>query len=377
MTDLSKIELLNLVNPVDEALKNLMLKASRIRDLRWGRSITYSRKVFVPLINMCRDRCGYCAFVQQPDSPKARLMSPMEVLKSLRAAEVLGCKEALFSLGDKPEARHPQAAEMLSLLGYKRTTDYLRDMCELTLTETSLIPHINAGVLDRDELISLQSVSGSMGMMLESLSLKLMRKGGPHYQCPDKSPKLRLKTLRLAGQLKIPFTTGLLIGIGETWEDRIAALRAIEQAHQEYGHIQEVIIQNFRAKPDTAMASAQEPDMNDILRTLGTARVILDPSISLQAPPNLAREYLTYLKAGINDFGGISPISLDYINPERAWPALNKLKSRVEQKGFQLQERLTVYPQYLRNKEFGLPSMVRARLRQHAREDGLSRIQLY
>ena len=223
----------------------------------------------------------------------------------------------------------------------------------------------------------LKPVAGSMGMMLESLSLQLMQKGGPHYQCPDKAPKPRLATLHEAGKQQVPFTTGLLIGIGETWADRIEALQAINRVHQQYGHIQEVIVQNFRAKPGTAMANAPEPDLNDMLRTLAAARLILDPSISLQAPPNLAGEHLRYLDAGINDFGGISPVSLDYINPERAWPVLETLQSEVNAKGFHLQERLTVYPNHLNPERQGFSAAVRSRLNFHAREDGLACVQLF
>ena len=377
MGEFSATSLLGLTDLTCEALARLMTKACEIRDHHWGSNITYSRKVFIPLTNMCRDTCGYCTFVQHPESPDARLMSPDEVLHSLRGAEAMGCKEALFSLGEKPELRYPKASAMLAKLGYERTTDYLRDICELTLTETSLIPHVNAGTLDDEEIALLKPVSGSMGMMLESLSMRLMQKGGPHYKCPDKAPKPRLATLHAAGKQQVPFTTGLLIGIGETWAERIEALEAINSIHLEYGHIQEVIVQNFRAKPGTAMANAPEPDLNDMLRTLAAARLILDPSISLQAPPNLADEHLSYLDAGINDFGGISPVSLDYINPERAWPSLEKLQTQVEAKGFQLQERLTVYPEHLRADRSSFSSAIRKRLNLQARDDGLACVQLF
>jgi 7,8-didemethyl-8-hydroxy-5-deazariboflavin synthase CofG subunit len=377
MTVLSATALLNLANVQGQALTDLMAEASRVRDVHWGRHITYSRKVFIPLTNMCRDTCGYCTFVQHPDSPKAQMLTPEVVMERLRGAESLGCKEALFSLGEKPERRYPQAAAKLAALGYQRTTDYLRDICALTLAETSLIPHINAGTLDHREITLLKPVAGSMGMMLESLSLRLMQKGGPHYRCPDKAPKPRLETLHLTGEQQVPFTTGLLIGIGETWAERIEALQAIQALHQQYGHIQEVIIQNFRAKPGTAMANAPEPDLTDMLRTLAVARLLLDPSISLQAPPNLAAEHLSYLEAGINDFGGISPISSDYINPERAWPILQQLQTQLAAKGFQLQERLSVYPDYLRVENNDFSPTIRSRLTQQARADGLACEQLF
>ncbi|MDC0003462.1 7,8-didemethyl-8-hydroxy-5-deazariboflavin synthase CofG [Porticoccaceae bacterium] len=377
MPNLPQTTLNKLANVQGQALADLMAQACTIRDIHWGRRITYSRKVFIPLTNMCRDTCGYCTFVQHPDSPKAQLMTPEEVMRSLRAAQRLGCKEALFSLGEKPERRYPQAAAMLAKLGYQSTTDYLRDICALTLSETALIPHINAGTLDDKDIRLLKPVSGSMGMMLESLSLRLMQKGGPHYQCPDKAPKLRMATLHAAGKQQVPFTTGLLIGIGETWEERIEALQAINEVHQQYGHIQEVIIQNFRAKPGTAMANAPEPDLTDMLRTLAVARLILDPTISLQAPPNLASEHLRYLEAGINDFGGISPVSSDYINPERAWPALEQLQQEVASAGYQLQERLTVYPQHIESQRGKISPAVQAHLTSHAREDGLACVQLF
>ena len=376
MSVCSKVSLLNLTHVEGQSLNELMVEAGAVRDLHWGHHITYSRKVFIPLTNMCRDTCGYCTFVQHPDSPSAQIMSPEAVLNSLRAAEALGCKEALFSLGEKPELRYPQAAAMLAKLGYQKLTDYLHDMCVMTLAETSLIPHVNAGTLDEHDVRQLKPVSGSMGMMLESLSLRLMQKGGPHYQCPDKAPKVRLKTLRVAGEQNVPFTTGLLIGIGETWEERLEALQAINESHQQYGHIQEVIIQNFCAKPGTAMANAPEPDLNDMLRTIAAARLILDPSVSLQAPPNLADRHLCYLDAGINDWGGISPVSLDFINPERAWPELSELQSQVASKGFELQERLTVYPDYLRTDRSDHSPLIRKRLSQQARPDGLACVQV-
>ncbi|GAB3102862.1 7,8-didemethyl-8-hydroxy-5-deazariboflavin synthase CofG [Aestuariicella hydrocarbonica] len=330
-----------------EDLHALILEAGKVRDSYWGDTVTYSRKVFVPLTNMCRDECGYCTFVKHPDNPAANIMTLSSVSETLRAGDQLGCKEALFSLGEKPELRYPKAANMLNALGYVRMLDYLRDMCEFTLRETNLIPHVNAGTLTETEIKQLKPVSASMGMMLESLSMQLMRRGGPHYRCPDKSPKLRLQTLENAGKHQVPFTTGLLIGIGETWQDRIDALLAINDIHRQHGHIQEVIIQNFKAKPGTAMASVIEPDIDEMLKTLAVARLLLDPSISLQAPPNLQQHHSDYLAAGINDWGGISPLTQDFINPECAWPNIDTLAESCTAKGFQLRERLTVYPDYL------------------------------
>ena len=357
------------------SLDQLMCSARELRAEYWGDTVTYSRKVFIPLTNMCRDSCGYCTFVQHPDSPNARFMSPEEVLVQLRAAEVIGCKEALFSLGEKPESRYTKAAELLAELGYKHTVDYLRDICELTLAETTLIPHVNAGALDWNDIEKLKPVSGSMGMMVENLSPRLMKKGGPHYRCPDKAPKMRLKTLRAVGEQQVPFTTGLLIGIGETLDERISTLEIINDIHRQYGHIQEVIVQNFRAKPGTVMAFADEPGKKEMLRTLAAARLVLDPSISLQAPPNLEEDYLCYLDAGINDWGGISPLTLDYINPERAWPDLKQLSDGVRGKGFNLQERLMVYPDYIRPLQKDVSSSLCSRLDAMSRDDGLAKVQ--
>lgn len=348
----------------DKSLSELMGRAVEIKKSHWGSDITYSRKVFIPLTNMCRDTCAYCTFVQHPDSPKATIMTPEQVLQRLKQAERLGCKEALFSLGEKPEMRYPQAANRLALLGYDRMTDYLKDMCELTLSETSLIPHINAGTLSEAEILKLRPVSGSMGMMLESVSNELMKKGGPHYKCPDKAPKRRLNTLKTMGEQKVPFTTGLLIGIGEAWEDILNALDLINASHKEFGNIQEVIIQNFRAKSGTAMAQAPEPSLRNMLATLAVTRIILDPSISLQAPPNLSSKYLRYLDAGINDLGGISPLTKDYINPERAWPELELLSDQLRRRGCVLHERLTVYPAYLKKREGFFSKQVAHRIEQ-------------
>lgn len=347
--------------------------ARRIRDLHWGHTITYSRKVFIPLTNMCRNTCGYCAFVQKPESPLANLMRPEQVLASLKQAERLGCKEALFSLGERPEARYPEAARRLAALGYTDLVDYLYAMCALTLSETTLIPHVNAGALREADLLRLRPVAASMGMMIESLSLRLFRRGGPHFRCPDKVPKRRLHTLHAAGRLHIPMTTGILIGIGETARERIETLEAINDLNRTYGHIQEVIVQNFRAKPGTEMASAPEPTLECLLETIATARQILDPSISLQAPPNLTGDFLALVDAGINDLGGISPLTIDFINPERPWPNVAKLSERLAARGFVLRERLTVYPRFiLGNDNLGNTAAGMQVLQMHG-QDGLAR----
>ncbi len=353
-------------------LAALQAEAGAIRDRHRGRAISYSRKVFIPLTTMCRNTCGYCTFVQAPGTPRATYLTPDEVLDIARRGEALGCKEALFSLGERPERRYPEAREALARLGYTTTIDYLVDACRLVLDRTALIPHVNAGTLTEAEIARLREVSGSMGMMLETASKRLMRPGMPHHACPDKAPRLRLRTIADAGRLGVPFTTGILIGIGETWEERLESLAAIDALHRTHGHVQEVIVQNFRAKPGTAMADWAEPPREDMLRTLAAARIILDPSISLQAPPNLEEAFEDYIGAGINDWGGISPLTADHINPERAWPALTELARRTAARGYRLVERLTVYPEHLGH----LPAGIDAALARLAGTDGLAREQV-
>jgi len=353
----------------------LMARAAAVRDLHWGRTVTYSRKVFVPLTNMCRDTCAYCTFVKHPSDPAARIMTPEQVLAEAKRGERQGCKELLFSLGEKPELRYDAAKEVLARLGYSRMTDYLADMCALVLSETSLLPHVNAGTLAEDEIDRLKPVSASMGMMLETVSRTLSRKGGPHYACPDKTPVQRLRTLDRTGAKKVPFTTGLLIGIGETWADRIEALYAINAAHQKHRHLQEVIIQNFQRKPDIAMANHPEPPLEDMLRTIAAARLILDPEISLQAPPNLSERHLSYLDAGINDWGGISPVTIDFINPQHEWPEIAKLSESCARGGYDLMERLTVYPRFIDARSAYLDPALAGRIVAMSRDDGLARHQ--
>lgn len=350
----------------------LLERASRIRRSHWGDVVTYSRKVFVPLTNMCRDTCGYCTFVKHPDDPAAQLMSPEQVLASAKTGEAKGCKELLFSLGEKPELRYEKARAALQAYGYETLVAYLRDMCRLVLDETGLLPHVNAGSLTEDELIELRPVSASMGMMLETVSRRLTRKGMPHFACPDKTPVQRLRTLERAGKLKVPFTTGLLIGIGETWDERMESLAAIRDSHLEHGHIQEVIVQNFQRKPSIAMENHPEPSLDDMLRTLAAARIILPPDISLQAPPNLSNRHIEYLSAGINDWGGISPVTIDFINPQHEWPEIRELADNSARAGYRLQERLTVYPSYLqRSSEYMTPEIA-ARALARSRPDGLA-----
>jgi 7,8-didemethyl-8-hydroxy-5-deazariboflavin synthase CofG subunit len=337
-----------LIRATGGELLDLLKEASAIRDARTGPVITYSRKVFIPLTNLCRDRCGYCTFAREPGDGKAHTMSPDEVLAVARAGRDAGCKEALFSLGDKPELRYSEYRDWLGQRGFGSTIEYLRAMCQLVFEETGLLPHANPGVLSREEMEQLRPVNASMGMMLETVSSRLLAPGEAHYRCPDKVPKVRLAALETAGELRIPFTTGILIGIGETLDERLDALFAIRELNEKHGHIQEVIVQNFRAKPDTLFADRREPTALDVARTAAVGRLILGNTVNLQVPPNLTQDaYGFYLLSGINDWGGISPVTRDFINPEMAWPQIAALQSVTREAGFVLRERLAAYPEYL------------------------------
>ena len=346
-----------------DQLDALMAAATELRNRVKGRRVTYSKKVFIPLTNLCRDYCGYCTFRKDPGQPGARTMTPDEVLAVAEAGARLGCKEALFSLGDRPEAIFPEMRETLAQLGHRTTLSYLAEMCERVLNETGLLPHANPGLMGRRDLETLRQFNPSMGLMLESTSERLTLPGMPHDNAPDKPPSLRLKTIEEAGRLKIPFTTGILIGIGETLDERVDALFVISQLHQRYGHIQEVIIQNFRAKPEIPMRDHPEPSMLDHARTIAVARLVLG-DMNVQAPPNLSDDdYPFLLRAGINDWGGISPLTPDFINPEKPWPHIERLAERTAAEGFELAERLSVYPEYVHQDEFfddGLRPRVRA-----------------
>jgi 7,8-didemethyl-8-hydroxy-5-deazariboflavin synthase CofG subunit len=338
-----------LIEAPDEDVPAIMAAAAFLRDKHKGRVITYSRKVFIPLTNLCRDKCGYCTFAKAPRDPAAKTLTPDEVLAIARAGKALGCKEALFSLGERPEEMHQLARDHLRKLGYPSTIAYLKDMCELVLKETGLLPHANPGIMTPEELDSLWEVNASMGIMLESTSERLMEKGQAHYGCPGKAPGLRLQTMRDAGDRKIAFTTGILIGIGETRAERVDSLLAIRDVYESHGNIQEVIIQNFRVKPDIRFRHRDEPTLDDMLRTLSVGRLLLGGEMNLQAPPNLTPDdYGTYLGAGINDYGGISPVTRDHINPERAWPLIDELSETCTQRGFVLRERMALYPEYLK-----------------------------
>ena len=349
-TGISRADARRLIRSTGDELRQLLQEASLLRDSRTGRAITYSRKVFIPLTNLCRDRCAYCTFARDPGDGRAHSMTPDEVLAVARAGRKAGCKEALFSLGDKPELRYPEYLEWLERRGLRSTIEYLQAMCQLVLEETGLLPHANPGVLSREEMEQLRPVNASMGMMLETVSRRLLEPGEAHHRCPDKVPDVRLAALKTAGELRIPFTTGILIGIGETLDERADALFAIRELHEKYGHVQEVIVQNFRAKPGTLFAHRPEPAALDIARTAAVARLILGDSVNLQVPPNLSRdEYAFFLSAGINDWGGISPVTPDFINPEMAWPEIAALRQATEKAGFQLRERFTAYPEYIRD----------------------------
>ena len=327
--------------------RSLMSVAGAIRDAGHQNTVSYSRKVFIPLTHLCRDVCHYCTFAQVPRKLKAPYLTPDEVLKIAQDGATAGCKEALFTLGDKPELRYKAARDGLKELKQDSTLSYLRDMAQMVLDETGLFPHLNPGLMAADELAEMRKVSISMGIMLESASDRLTEKGMPHYGSPDKVPARRLETLRLAGEAKVPFTSGLLIGIGETRFERIESLLALRDANEPHGHIQEIIIQNFRAKAETLMVNAPEPDMNELLWTISLARIIFGAEMNIQAPPNLSPGIFEQIvDAGINDWGGVSPVTPDFVNPEAPWPHLTDLADKTAGAGKLLIERLALYPGY-------------------------------
>jgi FO synthase len=366
---LSRDEALILFQARGDELLDLCEVAGFLRDTAKGRTITFSKKIFLPLTNLCRDYCGYCTFRKDPGDPGAKTMTYDEVFQVVRAGEQLGCKEALFSLGDKPELIFPEMRETLARLGHRTTIAYLRAVCERVLNESNLLPHVNPGVMTEQDLREMKEVSVSMGIMLENVSARLMKKGGPHFGAPDKHPRVRLRTIADAGRLRIPFTTGLLIGIGETLEERVDSLLAIRELHDQYGHIQEIIIQNFRAKSDIPMRAHPEPTLEDLARTVAVARLLFGGEMNIQAPPNLvpdqdgrvnggaSNSLHTLIRAGINDWGGISPLTIDYINPERPWPHIEWLRQQMQAIGFELKERLAIYPEFVGKPGFLTPSL--------------------
>jgi 7,8-didemethyl-8-hydroxy-5-deazariboflavin synthase CofG subunit len=369
---ISREAAMQLIACSDGDLPGLLAAARAAKERFKPGIITYSRKVFIPLTNLCRDYCGYCTFRRDPGDPGAHTMTPDEVLAVAQEGEKLGCTEALFSLGDKPELLFPEMRETLRHLGYKSTLHYLEAMCELVLCETSLLPHPNPGLLSAEWITRLARVSPSMGLMLETTNASLLAPGKAHDNAPDKLTTRRLRTIEDAGKQNVPFTTGLLIGIGESLADRVDTLIAIRELHERYGHIQEVIVQNFRVKPAIPMAHWPEPSRGEMLRAVAVARLLL-PNVNIQAPPNLSAPYYEELiDAGINDWGGISPLTPDFINPERPWPHLEQLRLRTESKGCELRQRLPVYPEFV-SAVTDRPGLLSEKLRSATGDDGLAK----
>src|ERR1700755_3177817 len=358
----------------DAPLAELIAEAAVLRDSAHGRLLSYSRKVFIPLTKLCRDVCHYCTFAEVPRAGKPVYLSPDEVLTIARAGAAAGCTEALFTLGDKPEVRYQAARDALKALGHDTTISYLTAMCALVLRETGLLPHANPGVMTREEIAALREGTASQGIMLETTSERLCDRGGVHYGSPDKHPAVRLETLRLGGGVKGPFTTGILIGIGETREERIDALEAIADLHAAHGHIQEVIVQNFRAKADTKLANSVEPGLDDLIWTIATARLVLGPDMNIQAPPNLSPGvYQKLVDAGLNDWGGVSPVTPDHVNPEAPWPAIAELARKSAEAGKLLVNRLPVYPAYARAAGKWLAPEIATRVRRMSDAEGFAR----
>jgi FO synthase len=352
----------------------LMKAAAELRDRGHGPVISYSKKVFIPLTKLCRDSCHYCTFAQSPRRMETAYLSPEQVLAIARAGAQAGCREALFTLGDKPELRYRTARAALDKLGYATTLDYLADMAALVVKETGLLPHINSGVMSVDDIRRLRAVSVSQGIMLETASDRLSRKGGPHFGSPDKMPAVRLATIAAAGEAAVPFTSGILIGIGETRRERIEALLALRALHRRYGHLQEIIIQNFRAKPGTRMAQAAEPAFEDHLWTIAVARILFGPDMNIQVPPNLSAAPLAdMIAAGINDWGGVSPVTIDHVNPEAPWPELDSLDEQTRQTGKTLVGRLAIYPEYVAASDRWLDPSLRTAVLKASDSEGYAR----
>jgi FO synthase len=355
------------------ALEELLAVAGAIRDLGHGTTVTYSRKVFVPLTMLCRDHCHYCTFAKPPAKLDTPFLSPEEVVTIAEAGRKQGCKEALFTLGDRPEERYPVARQWLAERGYESTLDYLRAVSIRVIEETGLLPHLNPGVMSWEDMARLKHASASMGIMLETSSDRLSAKGGPHFGSPDKVPAVRLRTIEDAGRLSIPFTTGILVGIGETLRERVESILAIRSVDRAYHHVQEVIVQNFRAKPGTAMHAAPEPSADQFLATVAVARILLGPRMNIKAPPNLSDpDYPALLDAGINDWGGVSPVTIDHVNPEAPWPKLRDLERRTAEKGFVLRERLAVYPEFVLRPDPWLAGKMQEPVRRLATSEGLA-----
>jgi FO synthase len=332
-----------------EEIPFLLMTASELRDRGKGRTLTFSRNVFVPLTQLCRNRCGYCTFKYEPGEGPL-FLTPEEVIDMTKKGAELGCTELLFVTGDKPELIYSEYREALGRLGYKSTAEYLISMGEAGLRE-HIFPHTNLGLATRDELLAFRESNPSMGLMLENISPRLLKKGEAHHGCPDKVPKLRMKTMELAGELRIPWTSGILVGIGETWEERVDSLYALKELSDAFGHIQELIIQNFSPKQGIIMEKYPPPDFMDMLKIVAIARLVFGEEMNIQIPPNLNPDtYPLFVEAGVNDLGGVSPLTIDYVNPEAPWPKLDRMKNAVEESGFTLRERLPVYPEFIDEK---------------------------
>ena len=356
-------------------VRELTARAAALRDQGHGRVVSYSPKVFIPLTKLCRDVCHYCTFAQPPWPGQRAYMSIEEVLDIARAGADAGCHEALFTLGDKPEARYKAAGDELAALGHASTLSYLREAAQAVLDETGLLPHMNPGVMTQPELEDLRPVSVSQGLMLESSSERLCGKGGPHYGSPDKRPRVRLESIAAAGAARVPFTSGILIGIGETRRERLEALLALQDLHGTYGHIQEIIVQNFRRKPGTKMRDAPEPALEELLWTVAMARIVFGPHMNIQAPPNLTLDESLpdLIHAGINDWGGVSPVTPDHVNPEAAWPHLDRLRAATEAAGKTLAPRLPVYPAYIHERDTWIDPALHTRVLRKIDASGFAR----
>ena len=356
-------------------LAAMMAVAAEIRDRGHGEVMSYSRKVFIPLTKLCRDSCHYCTFAHPPRRGERSYLRPEEVIAIAQAGAAAGCREALFTLGDKPELRYRAAREELAVLGHQTTVSYLAAMSALVLQQTGLLPHLNPGVMSAREIADLRQVSVSQGLMLETAADRLSERGGPHFGSPDKRPAVRLEMIRAAGEAAVPFTSGILIGIGETRGERLQALLHLRDLHERHGHLQEIIIQNFRAKPGTRMASHAEPDLDDHLWTIAAARILFGVDMNIQAPPNLSPGVLQHLiAAGINDWGGVSPVTPDHVNPERPWPELDRLARETAKSCKVLVERLAIYPAYARQPERWLEPKLRSAVLRASDAEGFARV---
>ena len=346
---ISRADAMHVVSIDNKLLPLLLQTASKLRDRIKGRILTYSKNVFVPVTRLCRDRCGYCTFKIEPGDGEL-FMSPAEVIDIARKGAQVGCTELLFVTGDKPELKYKVYRDALKNLGYETTAEYLIDLGRAGLRE-NILPHTNLGLSTTEELINFRQSNPSMGLMLENISDRLLYNGEAHHGCPDKVPRLRMKTMEIAGELQIPWTTGILVGIGETWEERIDSLFAIKELNDRYGHIQEIIIQNFSPKVGIRMEGKPSPEFTDMMKLVAVARLIFGEEMNIQVPPNLNLDTYTYFTlAGINDLGGVSPITIDYVNPEAPWPQIEKMEKVCNDNGFELRERLPVYPEFINDK---------------------------